>query len=56
MKVALKHKITIIIFSFSLWGLSLSAQILATFEDDHRDKLTMSDEWFDSTIFVILGV
>jgi len=52
MKTAFKF--SIFICSFSLWGLSLSAQILATFEDDHRDYLTISDEWFDSTLFVSL--
>ncbi len=47
-----KHKVSLLICSFLLWGLSLNAQILATFEEDHTDLLIQSDEWFDSALFI----
>lgn len=52
LKAISKLKFTLILFLSSVCSLFLHAQILATFEEDHRDYLSLSEEWFDSTLFV----
>ena len=48
----MRNKLFILCGFFSLWALFVHGQMLATFEEDHTDHLSLSDEWYDSTLFV----
>ena len=44
----------VILFMISFYGFNLKAQTLATYEDGAPDLLSISEEWYDTNLFVDL--